>query len=1333
MIVTTFLFLQCLVLVELRVSLTISSPEYSSQNCFNSAVDPKFLQRKWATEASKMGDFDYQCSYDTDTPVSSTKENAQGLLTFTVLSQYPSQFSCVDETRKMRISIQNNGEKEDGEAAYLDCEKNTLIHLISTAEPFPDHKLDAELAQEHENLKRRFKDLQTKFSSDRERLTEENERLKSELSSLHTTRELLKDQKAMQDRNLTMLNAVIHNLNKRVKEGESALSEALNQARRDKEALIFLEEDTDKKLENNESIIKSLQEELRKVSLPRIPLLPAVTTIATISLLSSSLVVADNRVHIDNRPGNGKYAPKNGNADTGCDIILYASKCKAWGLQKDSTKYPFFNAHYHKYSLIESMHATILAEKEKGICKVLNNSAQKYTECVKDLMPMKLSCPEGYKSAYYLNSKGMIAGIECDTNYQLSSDCKMCVKSSTVVKGVMPLQDVFCQKGAVDYTGPVMSLRGVCAIGSKQLRECKRVSTSYEKVPFITFDKKQKLYLDSLTLRNTESATPEHFICYELKGLMGSSDHNHGDASMKKVDPKDCKNVNESKNKLCTGDAVFCSIYQCFKDYPDTMCEVAPGSGIVEAYYGGIWTRPTCIGYENIMVTRESMKVSTPKETPCTACVWTCEKDGIRVVSHGYKMFSAVACAKGSCVSAHQEGSTEILVPYPGLSKMSGGKIGIHISHDDQSTSAHLIVRCHPKPACEVDGCILCFHGMINYQCHTAVSSLFISVLLIFLLLCCFWMLLKISKALKIAPSILRKPLLWVSLLVRWFVNLCKKCFRTRVEGINNAIGWNGEVRVVPQRRDNNRVRPVQYYLYANALLLLLAPLALCCTENVVASSKISRCSTQSGKSTCRLSGVITLKAGTIGSEACLTIKGPSDDQVAFLSIKTVASDLVCHEGDSYWTNHYTPKCLSSRRCHLVSECVGNACQLWNRSVVSKEFEHMTDNSLMTDNLCFEQCGAAGCSCFNINPSCLFVHSYLMPTRSEAVRVFECVSWSHRLVLEVSGPKVNTRRITLSALSTQIAEWGSITLNIDSEVMNLGTPISFMRTSSGAMAIVDESFSRSPRKGYLGEVRCNSESHAARGDNSCLRAPDLIKYRPQLDSVECTSSLVDPYAILLRSSLPQKRGNHIFTQSIDGTSVQAMTSGAINAEFSLLLDNYEVDFISNTVTCDAAFVNITGCYSCNEGAEVCVKVVSTGSGSFFAISDESSQAIQFQVQQGESLRCRILHFSRPEVEEQFSYSCGGDRKPLIVRGTLIAVGPHDDRVAGGKSIVVNPKKGTWSIGGWFSGLVSWLGGPLRTAGMVVLYIVISIVVIIIVWALLKVVLTRALLARRKMV
>ncbi|AGA82742.1 polyprotein [Salehabad virus] len=1336
MIELILLFVQCVVLVEPRISLTITSPDYSSLSCFNSAAGPKFLQRKWKTEVSKMGEFDQLCYYNNDIPKRSTPENAEGLVTFAMLSESPSTFSCINEDRSKTAVVHSNGIREDGDAAYVDCEKGTMIHLISSAgdiAPSTDP-----LKMEHQALRERFDELQRKFSDDKAALNDENRRLRSELEELHKARESLKLVRANQDQNITALNAVIHGLTKKVQDGEVALIGALNQARRDKEALVYLEEDTDRKLEESQSVIESLQKALRNATLS-IPRPALVTTMATITLLSSTIILADPRTHIDNRPGISQYGARSSGgavvADTGCNLILYDSTCTSWALQKNATMFPFFNAHYHKYSLIESIHTTILAEETGSICKILNNSAHKSTKCVKDLMPMKLYCPAGYRYAYYLNSKGMVSGIECDKDYQLSPDCKMCISASPEAKGVMPLQDVFCQTGAVDYNGPVMKLRGVCSIGSKQIRSCKRPTTSYEKVPFITFGKGQKLYLDSLTLRNVESATPEHFVCYELKGLHGVSAGAHGDAPLKKVDPKKCKCINDTETKLCTGDAVFCSIYQCFKDYPDTMCEVAPGAGIVEAYYGGVWTRPSCIGYENIMVTRESIKTSTPRETACSACVWSCEKEGIKITSHGFKMFSAVACARGSCVSTHQEGSTEILVPYPGLSKMSGGKVGIHISHDDQSTSAHLIVTCDPKPACEVDDCFFCFHGLINYQCHTVTSSLLVSTLSVLVIVATMWLIVRTLQVLKLLSMVTKTPLIWVSLLMKWTLNVFRRCFQTRFENLNEVIGWTPGPRAelrgnVENRRD--RGRSVQYYLYATAILLLTAPGSLCCTENVVASSKISRCGMDGQKSLCSLSGVVTLKAGTIGSEACLTIKGPSEDQVGFLSIKTVSSDLVCHEGDSFWTNHFTPKCMSSRRCHLVSECVSNDCQLWNDTVVSKEFVHMVDNTLMTNNKCFEQCGAAGCGCFNVNPSCLFVHSYLMPTRSEAVKVFECVSWSHRLTLKVSGPKINTRRITLSALSTQIAEWGSITLNIDSEAMNLGNPVSFMRTSSGAMALIDDPFSRIPRKGYLGEVRCSSEAHASRGDRSCLRAPDLIKYRPQLDIVECTSALVDPYAILMRSSLPQKRGNYIFTPSMDGHNVQAMTSGSINAEFSLLLDNYEVEFQASSTTCNAAFVNITGCYSCNEGSEVCVKVVASADGSFFAISEESGQAIQFPITRGDNYRCRILHFSRPEVEEQFSYSCGGDKKPLIVRGTLIAVGPHDDRVLGGKSIVVNPKKGTWSIGGWASGLMSWLGGPLKTFGMILGYILLSILIIIVLWLLFKTLVARSIAARQKM-
>ncbi|ALG75833.1 polyprotein [Alcube virus] len=1330
MFVLIVIIIQGVVLAESKISLTITSPDYSSHSCFSSTVAPIIIQRKWTAEISKMGEFDKSCYYGNDTPSPSSSSNSRKLMLFVAQSKTPLTFSCVGDEGNKLVVVHNDAVDDGMEPAYVDCDNGAMIHLISTSEEDTPVEQNEDFEREHANLRTRFDELNDKYSKDVTRLNSENKDLLQRLKDLHESRDLLKEQKALQEGNLTQLNAIIHDLTKKVNDGEGTVARLLDQARRDKMTLIQLEEDTDKKLEEKSRVIGNLYKQLKNQARTPAPSVMAVTTAIAVSLLSSAMLVSGTCEHIDNRPGSGKYHSKQSTFDDNCNLILYDSKCKGWQYQKNETKFPFFNSHCHKYSLVEAIHAPLLTMSTTGVCKILNVSAQKYTDCVKGLMPMELDCPDGYKYAYYLNNKGTVSGIECDTNYQLTRDCKMCVKVSTDVKGVLALQDVVCQSGSINYSGPVMSLKGVCSVGTKKLKDCTQTSSSIEKVPFITFNNQQKLYLDALVMRNLEMKSPENFICYELKGQMGSTSSHHTEAPMKAIDPKECKSVTSGKQRICTGDIAFCSAYTCYKDYPDTTCKLAPGAGPLEVFYGGIWTRPTCIGYEKTLVVREAVKTVTPKETACSACVWSCEKNGIRVTSHGFNMFSAVACAKGSCVSTHQSGSTEILVPYPGLTKMSGGRIGIHISHDDQSVSAHLVVHCEPKAACEVNDCIFCFHGVINYQCHTVISSLFVSIMVVSLILLILILVSKLLGCLKRFPLVSRKPAIWLGLLFKWFARSFSRVFTNRIDGINNAIGWNPELERVQVH--GRRARPVQYYLYANAILCLLISPALSCTENVIASSKISKCVNEGQKVTCKLSGVVTLKAGSIGSEACLTIKGPSDDQIEFLSIKTVSSDLVCHEGDSFWTNHYTPRCLSSRRCHLVSECTGDNCQRWNVSVVSREFDHMTDNSLMTENVCYEQCGAVGCGCFNVNPSCLFGHAYLMPTRSEAVRVFECVTWTHRVVLEISGPNINTRQIVLSALSTQIAEWGSITLNLDAEVMNLGNPITFMRTSSGAMAIVDEPFSRSPRKGFIGEVRCSSEAHAARGDSSCSRAPDLIKYRPQLDILSCSAALIDPYAILLRSSLPQRRGNHVFTTSKDGHSVQAMTSGSVNAEFSILLDSYEVEFKSDSVTCDAAFINITGCYSCNEGSEVCVKVCATGSGSFAAVDDDFGQAIQFKVQSGDNVKCKILHFSRPEVEEKFLYSCGGEKKPLIVRGTLIAVGPHDDRVGGGTSTVVNPRAGGWSIGGWLSGFVSWLGGPLKAFGYVLLYIVLSLLCIIIIVVLAKTLIQRTILARQKM-
>ncbi|AKF42408.1 M protein [Campana virus] len=1037
-----------------------------------------------------------------------------------------------------------------------------------------------------------------------------------------------------------------------------------------------------------------------------------ISRVVTIGLLSQQAIAnpslpgqVNTWPHAKNRIGQGLYRIDTSDED-GCRGLNYGVICLGFDHLLRMDLYPFFNAYVSHLSLLEAYTENII-QKDETECEI---EGGKEFKCYEERAYIKGVCPHRIKSAHYLDQKGKLRIIKCKENLELTEDCTYCRKikkdrghTKQVYKTSVPLQDAICQDNSDDYSGPKISFKGVCKIGMIEYKECKYKSSSFETVGFITIKEKGKFYIEDMKLKNLEVTNNVAFICHQYTGQDGTTDEEN--RHLKRMSVKDCKNVNSSKSKYCTGDHIFCQVYDCTKSYPEATCFVAPGSGPVLVQVMGSWIKPQCVGYEKVLVEREVKMPILTEERDCDTCVYECKEDHILIKSTGFNMISAVACSHGSCVSAHQDPSTFLNIEYPGMSASVGGEIGIHISHTDDSLSLHKKIYCPARDSCEAHNCIMCYHGLINYQCHTALSYAVVSFMFVSIAYVIFNVLRLVLVALHVVPRKLKSPIDWLILLIKWVFLLLAKVIRAFLTHLNTTIGW--------RERQNNfaadleaQRRPLQRFKTTVLLMMMLISVVSSCSNSVVSNSKQTRC-IQSGSNTkCSVSATITLKAGVIGAESCFVIKGPSENQHKTIVIRTVSSETICREGSSFWTGHFTPSCLSSRRCHLVGDCVGSRCQGWREDVISREFGGVKDNNQMSENKCFEQCGAAGCGCFNINPSCLYVHTILRSARNEAVRVFKCNDWVHKLTFHIKGPNGEEEDVVLNSLSTKFLSWGTISLSLDSEGITGTNSYSFLESSKGGFAIHDEEFSEIPREGFLGEIRCSSESAVVSAHKSCIRAPGLIKYKPMTDQVECSASLVDPFAIFIKGSLPQTRSGYTFTSSRDKRTIQAFNNGAIKALLTLNLDDHEVIFSESVITCECTFLNISGCYSCNFGAQVCFKIKSSGIGDFVSSSETGNILFSFPVKSGTEDYCQIQHFNSPMVSESLQYSCGGESKLLLIKGSLISVGPYDYRnKTGGSSTVVNPAEDSWSIFNWLSGFLDWLGGPLRALVKIALAII----------------------------
>ncbi|AMA19821.1 glycoprotein precursor [Arrabida virus] len=1113
------------------------------------------------------------------------------------------------------------------------------------------------------------------------------------------------------------------------------MSSVLERERQEKQSLERRMHEVDKKLRASEDRAQKYQERAEQAEKSHSKLLSrsgAATTMATVvftSLLASGLAVVTelekrDTNHLLNRPGNGVYMA---NADsliqTEC-TLNYGQRCLAWELQITPVRYPFFTSNVDKYSLLESITETpSILEKNNESCQLATTSGSLKT-CAKEASTIKKHCTDDVRAFFFINSVGKLTIVRCADNHILSEDCNFCISKArnSNQNMFMPVQDAFCQRQGSDTAPAIRYSKDICSIGAIKIKQCHKATSKFERMGFISVGQK-KLYIEELKLRYRQEYDPDQFMCYKIKSS--------SPLKYEKVSSKKCKEVDTGGNQKCSGDEHFCNRYPCDTANPEAHCLTRKHSAIAEVNIGGVWIRPKCVGYEMVLVKRSGLKSEDLSIRDCPSCLWECKKSRITIKTHGPKIVSATACSHGSCKSVMQKPSTFVEIPYPGNSEIIGGDIGVHMTERGSPSNIHVRTHCPPRDSCDVSDCMFCVHGILNYQCHTLASALTIATIVSAVLVVVYFLLARSKRAVKFITSLLIVPFKWLTLLSIWVVKNWKRKMSKLARATNNAIGWDQDVERGRPRAAAGHQNQVARYTFYGATILSLMTSGLCCTESVIAESNIMQCTTSDSTTTCKASGTIILRLGPIGSESCLILKGLRDSEKQFISIRTVSSELTCREGDSFWTSLYTPICLSSRRCHLMGECTGDNCLKWQDNKTSSEFTGRTHSEVLHENKCFEQSGGIGYGCFNVNPSCLMVHSYLKPIYKNAFKVFRCVAWNHRVKLAITTHK-KSFDVTLMAMSTQPTDWGSIGLILDSEGITGTNSYSFMKYGVGSFAIIDEPFSIEPRKGFLGEVRCPTEETAVKASPSCKAAPQIIEYHPEMDTVECITNMMDPMAIFNRGSLPQVRDGVTFAQSIEKNSVQALTTGEIKASVRLVLDDYEVEYKVSENDCDSTFINITGCYSCDEGARLCVRIRTLGDSIYHFTDSEDMMNVMFKVNSSVTEYCTVLHFSKPVVNFEGKYDCGKSRKPMIIKGTLIAMAPHDDRVhSGGSSIVVNPKSKGVDFLGWLSGLSSWLGGPLKTVLTVLGFLILGLVFVIVVIFLVRVGIRQALLKKMK--
>ncbi|UXX19161.1 glycoprotein precursor [Mudanjiang phlebovirus] len=1016
--------------------------------------------------------------------------------------------------------------------------------------------------------------------------------------------------------------------------------------------------------------------------------------------------------HLMNRRlmGNHSILPSRHNPTNDCTSVDYDSSCPGFVWTSDPERYPLFYSKHHMLNLAEAMNLKLIRLKSNGECKETGGEVV----CEKMFQRDQVNCGGEPTSILGMGADGGFHLWECPTNHTFSENCMSCKdKKKEQDQNLIFIDDTVCQNVAPDGNAmrPPPIPRDICEVGTIKYRDCESPVSSMEKVHYMLLGLPDTpAYLFDFTAHVTEDGDPHEFLCFTSEG--------------KSCSISQCRSEGTTgQEPKCSGDTTFCDHFPCRTMKSLCSCQKVTGTGTLRINAAGRWYTPICFGSRRARVIRNLPVPDESAKKRCTTCVTECKPNEIIVHTDGALVDSGHLCCSGSCLVKMQPPSTTISFTRPDACKLSGGKYEILLD-DEKGNSPTIEVHghCDPSMACSDTSCFWCWSNWLNFHCHSTakMSLIWISLSLILVLV---GSLIGYLRGLMLVVRMVWGPIHWTFLLVKWVTCTLSGRVRKAKRTLDSKIADKPLMTDVEKSQATDRaktedgyprIKGVPIYMYIIGALLVLGS-ARACSENHLLSADQTTCVPSGTHLSCTVRGEALLKAGPLGSEACIQFGPSTSKQRSVIKIKTLGSSLKCRKGGSYWTSHFTPRCMSSRRCHLVAECTGSTCEGWRADQVSSEFSHMVQEARLSENGCVEQCGGAGCGCFNIHPSCLFYRNEFQHNDQATYEVFQCAEWVHELKLRATQLSRSPVEFSIVDGETKQLDWGSLSIAIDGETITASNAFHFIRSGT-RFAIVDEEFSDIPRKGFLGEIRCPSQAATESVSTACLKADGLTRYVGQLDSIRCESRMVDPGLIFKRGKLPQSRAGTCFTTKPGSQVVEALTSKPIRVILKASMDGTGIQFDVDPPKCSASFKNMTGCYSCNSGSQICVKagMDQTGATGTMVLKCPSGIETAMGLDASVKSHCFTTHTDKQMLNEDCTYSCGREEKRMHIYGSLQYIEPHDDRVAN-ESVapIINPKTDSFSWGNWFLGLGDLGGGWFKTVIFSILLAISGIIVVLI--------------------
>lgn len=345
------------------------------------------------------------------------------------------------------------------------------------------------------------------------------------------------------------------------------------------------------------------------------------------------------------------------------------------------------------------------------------------------------------------------------------------------------------------------------------------------------------------------------------------------------------------------------------------------------------------------------------------------------------------------------------------------------------------------------------------------------------------------------------------------------------------------------------------------------------------------------GNIKCSIQDSYRISIAPTGQLACLNVKKDDNLELFNLFIKTNSISLKCNKEILYYVPKWSGICNSVKYCHGVfssPHCDEKTCNNFPKDFMVEELRDKQDH--MGVSLCSRQCGCVSCGCFDCRESCVYATASSLNVEKKAWEVFKCSSWSLYTELNIHILSIHSNfsetfdlfpGITRSYHGIDMTLIGSILP--PNEIMEK----CFMMTED-KISMVTCNQKGELIKGKIGEVQCPTRNAALDMNKNCIFNSEVIQVHPKSDSADCMFYQQDPQRAFSMDPLPLILNNMELKHNKLGDPLIRLTQDS-SSELQLDFRTTEVTIKRSQSKCAVSFIKLTGCYSCDKGAEILLR------------------------------------------------------------------------------------------------------------------------------------------------